>query len=102
MHAYKKIKCLITTQLFANFEVIIEKYLLNKYSTKKLYLATFVQYVASCVAIFYLENVFMIIPFCASFGFMMTTLTTLPYQMLSEFQIEEKLAIQNTDTVNNG
>ena len=54
------------------------------------------------MVIFYLKNVFMIIPFCASFGFMMTTLTTLPYQMLSEFQVEELLANQNTDNVNNG
>ena len=76
--------------------------MLKKFSTKFLYLATYLLYVLSCVAIFFLENVFIIIPFCFSFGILMTTLTTLPYQMLSEFHQEESYVNSSKNGVKRG
>ena len=43
----------------------------------------------SCIAIFLMESVYYIIPFCSSFGLLMTVLTTLPYQMISEYHQDE-------------
>lgn len=62
---------------------------MEKYSTKALYLSTYLLYVFSCAAIFFLDSVYHIIPFCFSFGILMTALTTLPYQMLAEFHKDE-------------
>ena len=67
-----------------------------------LYLITFFMYVVSCVIIYFLNDVFVIIPLCFSFGVLMTALTTLPYQMLSEFHEDEAYVNENKDGVKRG
>jgi solute carrier family 45 protein 1/2/4 len=69
--------------------LVIEKVLLKKFSTKTLYLITYFLYIFSCVSIYFSAELFYIIPLCFSFGILMTTLTTLPYQMLSEFHQDD-------------
>jgi hypothetical protein len=60
-----------------------------EFSTKTIFLFTYIFYLFCCTAIYSLNNVYSIIPFCSSFGLLMTILTTLPYQMISEFHQDE-------------
>ena len=58
---------------------------MERLGAKLLFLVTFFLYSISCVCISFISNVYAIMPFCASFGLLMTSLTTLPYQMVSDF-----------------
>jgi hypothetical protein len=51
------------------------------------------------VAIFYTRNIYAIFPFCSAFGIMLTCLTTLPYNILSEFH-QDSMYVFNTSSGN--
>ena len=87
---------------FTILKVIFEKYLLEKFSTKSLYLFTYALYVVSCVIIYFLDNIYAILPFCFSFGILLTALSTLPYQMLSEFHKDDSYVNRSKDAIKRG
>lgn len=66
---------------------------MEKYTPKTLFLFTFFFYVFCCVTIFYLNNIILILPFCSCFGIMLTTLTTIPYQLLYEFHNDKNFVL---------
>lgn len=88
--------CLLTFSLASSLSaIIVERYLIQRFSIKTLYLVTFILYAISCLIIFTLENIYFIIPFCSSFGLLLTVLTTLPYQIISEFHQNDEYLYQH-------
>jgi hypothetical protein len=65
--------------------VLFQNGLVRSCSFKSLLLFSYSLYTLSCVIIYFLNDVFYILPFCSSFGLLMTTLTTLPYEILSAY-----------------
>ncbi len=78
--------CLFIFSLTSSLSaVLVEKFLIQRLSSKSLYLITFIIYVLSCLFIYCLNDIYYIIPFCSSFGLLLTILTTVPYNIISEF-----------------
>jgi solute carrier family 45 protein 1/2/4 len=76
---------------------VIENFLIEKYSTKTLFSFNFLFYAFCCIAIYNVNSIYAIFPFCTCFGIMLTTLTTLPYQLVSEFH-QDPVYVCNTKT----
>ncbi len=70
-----------------SFKVIINFFLINRLSTRTLFMITYIWYIVCCMSMFFLKNVYFILPFCTGIGILLTSLTTLPYQMISEFHL---------------
>jgi Na+/melibiose symporter-like transporter len=75
-------------------------FLLDRLSTKILFLIAFAWYIVCCVSMFFLSNIYLILPFCTGIGFLLTSLTTLPYQMVSQFHLLN--AESTTKKIKNG
>lgn len=63
----------------------MEKYLLKKFSTKALFTVAYSSFLVSCVLIYFVDNIYIIICLSTSFGLLLTVLSTLPYKMIYEF-----------------
>lgn len=74
---------------------MIENFLIEKYSTKFLFSFNFLFYTICCLAIYHLQSFYCILPFVTSFGIMLTTLTTLPYNLISEFHQDPTYGYQS-------
>ncbi|RNA35506.1 membrane-associated transporter [Brachionus plicatilis] len=86
--------CLLTYSISSAVSaIVVEKFLMEKYTPKTLFLFTFFFYIFCCVTIFYLNSMVTILPFCSCFGFMLTTLTTIPYQLLYEFHNDKQFVL---------
>jgi hypothetical protein len=84
---------------FLKHLVVIENFLIEKYSTKFLFSFNFLFFVFCCVSMLFIKNIYAIFPFCSCFGIMLTCLSTLPYNMVSEFHTDS-LYVFNTRTGN--
>lgn len=81
---------------------MLENFLLKRVSSKFLYSMTFIVYSACCIAIYFIKNIFIIIPLCSSFGILMSALITLPFQMLSEFHLDENYVNKSRNGIKRG
>lgn len=70
--------------------VILEKFLMDRFSTRTLYFFSYLVYAICCGAIYFQTNVYIIMPLSSSLGILLTAICTLPYQMLSEFHKDNK------------
>ena len=67
-----------------------------------MYIFTYILYISSCIAIYFLDNIYVILPFCCSFGILLTSLSTLPYQMISEFHRDKAYVYQSKNGTKRG
>ena len=79
----------------SNFEVILEKFLMKKFSLKQIYSVTFVFYGVACAFIYLVENIFIIMILCTSFGVIFTSLSSIPHQLLSEYHLDAHYRAQS-------
>ncbi|CAF0713395.1 unnamed protein product [Brachionus calyciflorus] len=87
--------CLLTYSISSAVSaMVVENFLLERYSPRTLFLFTYFFYIFCCVTIYNLDNIISILPFCSCFGIMLTTLTTIPYQLLYEFH-NDKAFVSN-------
>lgn len=67
------------------FQVLMNTFLVRRLSVRTLFVLTFAFYMCCCMSMFYLRDIYHIMPFCSGIGVLLTALSTLPYQMISEF-----------------
>ena len=72
------------------FKVILENYLITKFSTKTIYFFSFLSYALCCGGIYFIKNIYGIMGVSSIMGIFLTVLITLPYTMLSEFHKDKK------------
>jgi solute carrier family 45 protein 1/2/4 len=58
---------------------------MTRVSTRSLYFFSYLINGISCAAIYFQTSIYAILPLSSTFGIILTSLTTLPYQMVSEF-----------------
>ena len=63
-------------------------FLLKRLSTKTLFILTYTFYIICCIAMFFLKDIYLILPCCTGIGILLTSINTLPYQMISEFHMD--------------
>ena len=66
-------------------QVILENYLLDKFSTQTIYFFSYFSYALSCGTIYFVTNIWAIMVISSVTGIFLTSLITLPYTMISEF-----------------
>jgi hypothetical protein len=82
--------CLLAYSISSSLSaVMFNNFLIKRFSTKTLFIVTHIIYIICCVSIFYSYSIYKILPFCAGFGILLTSLTTLPYQMISKFHEDD-------------
>lgn len=88
--------CLLSYSVMSAISaVVLEKFLLTRFSTKTLYFFTYLIYAICCGIIYFQTSVYVILPLSSSMGMLLTTITTLPYQMLSEFHQDKNYRNQS-------
>ena len=68
---------------------------MEKFSTRTLYFFSYLVYALCCIGIYFQTNVYIIMPLSSSIGIVLTAISTLPYQMLSEFHKDKQYRIQS-------
>lgn len=68
---------------------------MEKFSTRTLYFFSYLAYALCCIGIYFQTNVYIIMPLSSSIGIVLTAISTLPYQMLSEFHKDKKYRMQS-------
>lgn len=58
---------------------------MTRVSTRSLYFFSYLINGISCAAIYFQTSIYAILPLSSTFGIILTAITTLPYQMVSEF-----------------
>ncbi len=86
----------------SNFIVVLEKFLQDKFSTKTLYFFTFLIYAICSGAIFFQKNIYIIMGLSSTLGLVITTLSTLPYQMIAEFHKDKNYRKQSAEGTRRG
>ncbi|RNA27188.1 SLC45A2 [Brachionus plicatilis] len=88
--------CLLTYSLVSAISaVILEKFLMEKFSTRTLYFFSYLVYALCCIGIYFQTNIYIIMPLSSSIGIVLTAISTLPYQMLSEFHKDNRYRSQS-------
>jgi hypothetical protein len=72
-------------KLFFLLKVMMEKYLIDIFSTRTLYFFSNFVYAVCVGLIYFFDNVWIIMPLFATSGVLLTANTTLPYTMLSDY-----------------
>lgn len=80
--------------------IILEKYMNERYSIKRLYLITFAVYFVSCILMYNSKEIYFILPLCSSLGILITAITTLPYQLISKFHEDNAYISRNKNSLN--
>ncbi|CAF1016480.1 unnamed protein product, partial [Brachionus calyciflorus] len=87
--------CLLTYSIMSAISaVILEKFLMEKFSTRTLYFFSYFLYALCCIGIYFQTNIYIIMPLCSSMGIVLTAVSTLPYQMLSDFHKDNNYRTQ--------
>ena len=60
-------------------------FLVRRLSIRTLFVLTFTFYMCCCMSMYFLRDIYQIMPLCSGIGVLLTALNTLPYQMISEF-----------------
>lgn len=76
-------------------QVTLENFLLKRFSTRTLYFFSFLTYAVFCGCIYFQTSIYAIMPLCSCIGVLLTSLVTLPYQMLSEFHKDKNYRKQS-------
>lgn len=71
------------------YALILENFLLQRFSTRFLYFFGCLVNAILIACIFFTTNIYAIIFLCSSTGILITTVSTLPFQMLSVFHNDE-------------
>ena len=78
--------CLLINAISSSiYALILEKILLERFSTKFLYFMGCLLNAVLITCIYFTNNIYIIIFLCSGIGILLTTISTLPFQMLSEF-----------------
>ncbi|CAF0813551.1 unnamed protein product [Rotaria sordida] len=73
----------------AVYAFCLERWLANRFSLKTLYFIGYLIYVLGCTVNFFFHQVAVNIVMCFTFGILVVSLNTLPYQMLSQFHADK-------------
>ncbi|CAF4901442.1 unnamed protein product, partial [Rotaria sp. Silwood1] len=73
----------------AIYAFCLERWLANRFSLKALYFIGYFIYVLGCTVNFFFHQVTVNIAMCFTFGILVVSLNTLPYQMLSQFHADK-------------
>lgn len=68
---------------------------MKRVSTRALYFFSFLTYAICFGCMYFQTSIYVILPLCSSIGVLLTSLTTLPYQMLSEFHKDKNYRSQS-------